>query len=130
MSNSLQEQSLNARVRCRKDRGRSNLREQVHQVQDRPRIELLHGFDAKSDSGGVTSDFPGRARRRPWLLGHQFVQKAPAAHNLYLRVGSGDIVILKLRRPPAPVPLTRQLSGKARNQQRQCGAFAAVLSRA
>ena len=37
--------SLNAGVSCRKDRGRSNLGEQVHQVRDPPRIELLHRLD-------------------------------------------------------------------------------------
>src|SRR5580700_10377106 len=37
--------SLNAGVSCRKDRGRSNLGEQIHKVGDRPLIELLHGFD-------------------------------------------------------------------------------------
>ena len=36
--------SLNAGVSCRKDGGRSNLGEQVHQVRDRPSIELLHGL--------------------------------------------------------------------------------------
>ena len=36
------ENSLNAGVSCRKDRGRSNLREQDHQVRDPPTIELLH----------------------------------------------------------------------------------------
>ena len=65
-----------------------------------------YGIDAKSDFGSVTSDFPGRARRRPWLLGHQFVQKASAAHDLWLRVGSGDIAILKIRKPQPPSPLT------------------------
>jgi hypothetical protein len=67
--------------------------------------EGQYGIDAKSDFGSVTSDFPGQGRRRPWLLGHQFVQKAPAAYKLYLRAGSGDIVILKNRRPLAPGPL-------------------------
>src|SRR5580704_7340013 len=37
--------SLDARVRCRKDRCRSNLGEQLHQIRDWPRIELLHGLD-------------------------------------------------------------------------------------
>jgi hypothetical protein len=39
------ENSLNAGVSCRKDRGRSNLGEQVHQVRDPPSIELLHRLD-------------------------------------------------------------------------------------
>src|SRR5580700_3461721 len=37
--------SLNAGVSCRKDRGRSNLGEQIHKVGDRPLIKLMHGFD-------------------------------------------------------------------------------------
>src|SRR5260370_24688012 len=39
------EDSLNAGVSCWKDRFRSNLGEQVHQVRDPPTIELLHRFD-------------------------------------------------------------------------------------
>lgn len=37
--------SLNAGVSCRKDRGRSNEGEQIHQVRDRLSIELLHRLD-------------------------------------------------------------------------------------
>jgi len=68
--------------------------------------EAQYGIDAKSDLGGVTSDFPGHKKRRPWLLGHQFVQRMSAPHKLYLRVGFGDITILKIQKPPAPGPLT------------------------
>ena len=68
--------------------------------------EGRYGIDAKSDFGGVTSDFPGSEKRRPWLLGHQFIHRTSAAHQLYLRVGSGDITILKRHRPQAPAPLT------------------------
>ena len=65
-----------------------------------------YGIDAKVDAGSVTSDFPGHAKRTTWLLGHQFLQSAPAGHNLYLRVGFGDITILKIHPPPTPSPLT------------------------
>jgi hypothetical protein len=68
--------------------------------------EGRYAIDAKSDFGGVTSDFPGSEKRRPWLLGHQLIQGTSAAHDLYLRVGSGDIIILKTQRPQAPGPLT------------------------
>src|SRR5580692_5584555 len=37
--------SLNAGVSCRKDRGRSNLGEQIHKVGDWPLIKLLYCFD-------------------------------------------------------------------------------------
>lgn len=67
--------------------------------------EGQYGIDAKSDFGSVTSDFPGSAKRRSWLFGHQFLQGSRAPHQLYLRDGFGDIVILKMRRPPAPAPL-------------------------
>jgi hypothetical protein len=68
--------------------------------------EGKYSIDAKSDFGGVTSDFPGHEKRTRWLLGHQFVQGASATHNLYLRVGFGDITIMKIPRPPTPAPLT------------------------
>jgi hypothetical protein len=68
--------------------------------------EGKYGIDAKSDFGSVTSDFPGHEKRTRWMLGHQFVQGAPATHNLFLRVGFGDITIMKIQGPPksAPVP--------------------------
>jgi hypothetical protein len=68
--------------------------------------EGVYAIDAKADVGGVFSDFPGREKRRRRLLGHQFVQGTSAAHKLYLRVGLGDITILKINTPPAPGPLT------------------------
>jgi hypothetical protein len=67
--------------------------------------EGKYGIDAKSDFGSVTAEFPGHERRTRWLLGHQFVQGASATHHLYLRVGFGDITIMKIPAPPAPVPL-------------------------
>jgi hypothetical protein len=61
-----------------------------------------YSIDARSDVGDVISDFPGQKRRRPWLLGHQFVEGMSAPHKLYLRVGFGDITILKIRQPSTP----------------------------
>jgi hypothetical protein len=61
-----------------------------------------YNIDARSDVGDVTSDFPGRKKRRPWLLGHQFVDGTSAPHKLYLRAGFGDITILKIRKPSTP----------------------------
>jgi hypothetical protein len=68
--------------------------------------EGQYDIDAKSDLGDVTSGFPGHAKRSHWLLGHRFVQGAPAAHHLYLRVGFGDITILKIQKPSMPGPVT------------------------
>ena len=60
-------------------------------------------IDAKSDFGGVDSDFGGHERRRFWLIGHEFRNRdAGASQNLHLRVGYGDIVILRIRKPPPP----------------------------
>jgi hypothetical protein len=68
--------------------------------------EGQYDVDAKSDFGSVTSDFPGMEHRRLWQIGHQLVQDTPVApHKLHLRIGFGDIVILKMERPPIPAPL-------------------------
>jgi hypothetical protein len=65
--------------------------------------EMPPAIDAKSDFGSVNSDFNGDEHRHPWPFGHQFVQSASAApQNLRLRIGYGDIVILKAHNPQAP----------------------------
>ena len=62
--------------------------------------EGRYNIDAKSRFRNVNSDFPGSEKRRWWLLGHFSVNDdAQAAHKLNLRVGFGDIVILKTRVP-------------------------------
>ena len=68
--------------------------------------EGQYSIDAKVDIGGVSSEFPGLEKRRPWLLGHQFIQATPAARKLYLRVGYGDIIIMKKQKPSTPAPVT------------------------
>ena len=66
-----------------------------------------YNINAKSQFGNVNSDFPGPEKRRWWLLGHRSVnENSQAAHKLTLRVGFGDIVILKTRVPAPPGPLT------------------------
>ena len=57
----------------------------------------LYGIDAKSRIGEVISDFAGTTKREH--LGHAFLQDAQAPHNLYLRNGFGDILILQAHRP-------------------------------
>ena len=69
--------------------------------------EGRYNITAKSDFGGVQSDFPGVEKRRRWIIGHRIVNEdSPAAHTLNLRVGFGDIIILKTRVPKPPEPLT------------------------
>jgi hypothetical protein len=60
-----------------------------------------YGIDARASLGAVVSDFPGRSRRRPWIFGHWFEsgKQAGQAHQLYLRAGFGDILILKTIHP-------------------------------
>jgi hypothetical protein len=63
-----------------------------------------YSIDARSGIGGVISDFPGHEKRRPWLFGHRFAQETSAAHRLHLRVGFGDITILKIQDLATPAP--------------------------
>ena len=58
-----------------------------------------YSIDADSRIGAVTSDFPGTTTRRHF--GHAFLQAAQATHNLYLRTGYGDIIILRTHDHPA-----------------------------
>jgi hypothetical protein len=68
--------------------------------------EGRYDVNAKSDLGSVNSDFPGQRKRRPWLIGHRTVyEDSKAAHKLNLKVGFGDIMILKTRVPKPPEPL-------------------------
>ena len=52
---------------------------------------------ASSHLGDVISDFAGQSRRRTWVFAHRFTGSASAAsaHKLDLRIGSGNIIILK-----------------------------------
>jgi hypothetical protein len=69
--------------------------------------EGQYDIDAKSALGTVNSDFPGVLHRRLLLFGHRFVDSMPAApHKLHLRIGYGDIMILKMAKPPTPAPLS------------------------
>lgn len=62
-----------------------------------------YNIHANSDFGSVNSDFPELEKGKWWLPGHQSVAENPAApHALHLKVGFGDIVILKTRVPQAP----------------------------
>lgn len=63
-----------------------------------------YSIDAKSKIGDVNSDFPGHNRHK-LLFGHFFSHEASTAPKLYLRIGFGDIIILKIRKPATPAPL-------------------------
>lgn len=66
-----------------------------------------YAIHAKSTLGTVNSDFPGEVKRRRWFLGHRVEKEnSQAAHKLDLKVGDGDIVIVKTRIPKPPAPLT------------------------
>ncbi len=66
-----------------------------------------YSIDAKSKIGDVNSDFPGD-HRHTLLFGDRFAHDASTAvPKIYLRVGFGDILILKIRKPPTPAPLAR-----------------------
>jgi hypothetical protein len=58
-----------------------------------------YSIDAKSKMGEVISDFPGATKREHF--GHAFTQSAQVPHSLYMRIGFGDIIILKTKQPPA-----------------------------
>ena len=66
-----------------------------------------YGIDARASIGDVVSDFAGQSRRRPWIFGHWFEagKQAGQAHQLFLRAGFGDILILKTIQP---APIGRQ----------------------
>jgi hypothetical protein len=69
--------------------------------------EGKYAINAKTDFGNVTSDFPGEEKRRRWPAGHRILNKdSGAPHTLNLKVGYGDIIILKTREPKLPQPLT------------------------
>jgi hypothetical protein len=68
--------------------------------------EQKYAIDAKVDFGHVNSDFSGPQKRRHWIIGHWLVsQDSAAPHKLNLKVGFGDIVILRTRVPQRPEPL-------------------------
>jgi hypothetical protein len=70
-----------------------------------------YNISAKSDFGTVNADFPGpelysNVKRRWFLTGHRSIsENSAAAHKLNLKVGFGDIVLLRTRIPKAPEPL-------------------------
>ena len=68
--------------------------------------QAAYDIHARSDVGSVNSDFAVQQKRRFWLVGVRTARQDPKAPTLNLRVGYGDIVILKTRLPKPPEPLT------------------------
>ena len=64
--------------------------------------EGSYAIDARSSIGGVVSDFAG-AEKRVRLTGHRFSgEPGGSAHNLYLRAGFGDILLIKVPKGLGP----------------------------
>jgi hypothetical protein len=61
--------------------------------------EGKYDIHAQSTFGSVNSDFSEPEKRTGWLLGHRSVENASAPHRLNLKVGFGDIVILRIHTP-------------------------------
>jgi hypothetical protein len=62
--------------------------------------EAKYSIDAKSRIGAVISDFAGKETRNRLLFGHRF-EGTDSGRKLYLRVGYGDVMILKMWKPTA-----------------------------
>jgi hypothetical protein len=66
-----------------------------------------YAIDAKSRLGAVNSDFPGRERKK-LKFGHTFGSPSNnGAQHLYLRIGFGDITILKEPMPSIESPAAK-----------------------
>jgi hypothetical protein len=68
--------------------------------------EEKYTIHAKSGFGTVNSDFPGEVKRVGFLGHRSVVENRAAPHKLNLKVGFGDIVIVKTRVPKPPEPAT------------------------
>ena len=64
--------------------------------------EQKYNIHAKSDFGSVNSDFSEPEKRTGLFLGHRSADENSAPHKLNLKVGFGDIIILKIRVPKFP----------------------------
>jgi len=74
--------------------------------------DAKYAINAKVDAGTVNSDYTGEVRNRRWVVGHRLVHTdAPAPHKLTLRVGWGDILLLKTTIPQEPPPMALPKTG-------------------
>jgi len=67
--------------------------------------EGRYTINAQSNFGSVVSDFPGHEKRKFWFIGHRVENDSSAPHKLNLKIGYGDIIILKTRIPKMPAAL-------------------------
>jgi hypothetical protein len=75
--------------------------------------EARYSIRAKSDFGSVNSDFSEPEKSSRWLVGHRSTKDESAApHRLNLKVGFGDIILLKIRVPKAPEALVPAPQGE------------------
>jgi hypothetical protein len=65
--------------------------------------DAQYSINAQTDYGNVNSDFPGEKRRR-WVRQTAVHEVPRPARILNLRVGYGDIVLLKIHTPKTPEP--------------------------
>lgn len=62
--------------------------------------DAQYQVDAQTRLGGIYSDFPGNPKHRFWRVGNRLLEPlSAAAPKLHLRVGYGDIMILKMAQP-------------------------------
>ena len=71
--------------------------------------DMQYSIDAKCDFGNVNSDFPGE-KQRLWIGQRAFHQAPKPAPSLKLRIGYGDIILLRIRVPKAPEATTTSKS--------------------
>lgn len=107
----------NAKLAILHDDGEVNIDDITGNVQAKARQGLIElhipgenmppAIEAKSYIGTVNSDFDGAEKGRPLHFGHTFTEgTASAPQKLDLKIGYGDIVILKAHQPKRPPPAT------------------------
>lgn len=72
--------------------------------------DAKYSIDAKSTYGNVNSDFPGEMHRA-WIGQKAFSNEPSPAHKLNLRVGYGDIVLLRAHTPKYPEASAKPAGG-------------------
>ncbi len=102
----------NARLTIDQDMGEVHIDNVSGEIHATDRMGLItvrlpdgpYAIDAKSKLGAVESDFPGNEQRRKFF-GHTFLENSPTpAQKMFLRVGYGDIIIVRMHQPAPPAP--------------------------
>ena len=58
-----------------------------------------YAIHASTTIGEIDSDFPGKERQNALLFGHAFVSNGESGSKLNLRIGTGSVMVLKIRKP-------------------------------